>query len=509
MKTADIFKFKSQRMKVLHLTWIAFFISFFTWFNMAPLATTMLDTMDWMTTEHLAALGILNVALTIPARIVVGMFLDRFGPRVVYSALLILMSIPTFMFAFGDTWTQLMISRLLLSSIGASFVIGIRMVSEWFPPKDVGFAEGIYGGWGNFGSAAAAMLLPWFALTMLGGDNGWRYAVALTGVICIIYGIIYFICVRDTPEGKAFIKPKKSGAMEVSTWKDMIQLILWTLPLGGALAVLAWRIEGMGFISSNVLYITYTVIGITMIYQVLKILQVNVPILKKGVPKDDHYNFKNVAALNSTYFANFGAELAIISMLPMFFQLTFTLTPATAGMIAASFAFINLVARPLGGVLSDRLGNRKRVMLTYLIGISIGLVVMGFIESGWPLILAIVVTILTSVFVQGAEGATFAIIPMIKKRLTGQVAGMAGAYGNVGATLYLTLYTFVTPQQFFFVLAGGAFASFVICYFWLEEPDNSFAGDYYQSSVDKQNAIDTDSLAKEALELKKTASGGR
>jgi NNP family nitrate/nitrite transporter-like MFS transporter len=95
-------------------------------------------------------------------------------------------------------------------------------------------------------------------------------------------------------------------------------------------------------------------------------------------------------------------------------------------------------------------------------------------------------TILTSMFIQGAEGATFAVIPMIKKRITGQIAGMAGAYGNVGATIYLTLYTFVSPQTFFFILAAGALISFAICFFWLEEPKNSFSSEYYLSEQDRQ-----------------------
>ena len=67
--------------------------------------------------------------------------------------------------------------RFLLGFVGAGFVIGIRMVGEWFPAKQVGVAEGIYGGWGNFGSAGAAMILPTIA-TWYGGVDGWRYAIA-------------------------------------------------------------------------------------------------------------------------------------------------------------------------------------------------------------------------------------------------------------------------------------------------------------------------------------------
>ena len=63
-------------------------------------------------------------------------------------------------------------------------------------------------------------------------------------------------------------------------------------------------------------------------------------------------------------------------------------------------------------------------------------------------------------FVQGAEGATFAIIPMVKRRLTGQVSGMAGSYGNVGAVFYLTILTMVEPNTFFFIISGGALVQF-------------------------------------------------
>ncbi|MBB5173396.1 MFS transporter [Texcoconibacillus texcoconensis] len=491
MRPNEVMDVKNEQIRTLHLTWIAFFVSFFAWFNMAPLSASMVESEGWLTSGHLEALAIVNLALTIPARVVIGALLDKYGPRLVFSWLLIIMSVPVFMFAFGTSWMQLLIARLFISCIGASFVVGIRMVSEWFPPKKVGFAEGFYAGFGNFGSAAGAMILPWVALQFFGGDDGWRYAIAFTGLVSLVYGFIYMFTVRDTPEGKTFHRAKNVSAMEVSSYKDLVQLIIWTIPLNGALAVLAWRLMDMGFLSASAWYGIIAVLVVATVYQIVQILRVNLPILRRGVPEDDRYNFNNVAALNTTYFANFGAELAIISMLPIFFLTTFDLTPTTAGLVASSFAFVNLFARPVGGWLSDRMGNRRVTMLIYMIGISIGLFAMAGINSGWPLILAILVTLLTSLFIQGAEGATFAIIPFVKKRLTGQVSGMAGAYGNVGSVIYLTIYTFVTPTQFFMILGAGALFSFVYCYFFLEEPEGSFADDYQVSSVDlKQQEID-------------------
>jgi NNP family nitrate/nitrite transporter-like MFS transporter len=224
------------------------------------------------------------------------------------------------------------------------------------------------------------------------------------------------------------------------------------------------------------------------------------------VPEEDKYHWGSVAALNSTYFANFGAELAVVSMLPMFFENTFSqlqssegnyiMTATLSGVIAASFAFVNLLARPLGGLLSDTMKNRKRTMLTYMVGIAFGFLGMasigqyGEVVDGqqmivpmfdgtlW-LVIAVVITILCSMFVQGAEGATFAVIPMIKKDMTGQIAGMAGAYGNVGAVVYLVIYSLVDAKTFFYIIAAGAALSFVYCFFALEEPSDAFAEEMF------------------------------
>ncbi|MCD8494362.1 MAG: MFS transporter [Burkholderiaceae bacterium] len=312
----------------------------------------------------------------------------------------------------------------------------------------------------------------------------------------------YWFAITDGPTADTHKKPRKAAALEVSSYSDLVLLLLFTIPLVGILGILVWRVQNTGFIDPLTATICYFAIGVVIIYQLVQALRVNLPLLKKGVPKDDRYPFKSVAALNTTYFANFGAELAVVSMLPMFFEETWGLSAAAAGLIAASFAVVNLFARPMGGLVSDRFGNRRFVMLAYMLGIAIGFALMGLLNSKWPLVIAVVITVACSFFVQGAEGATFGIIPSIKRRLTGQISGMAGAYGNVGAVFYLFVFMYVTPSQFFFHIAGGAFISWLVCAAWLKEPEGGFGDEYVISSVDR--AIAAEAKVKRDLQASAT-----
>jgi NNP family nitrate/nitrite transporter-like MFS transporter len=74
------------RYKILHLTWFAFFLTFVIWFNFPPFATTIAQDFG-LTPAQLGTIGLCNVALTVPARIIIGMLLDKYGPRLTYSVL--------------------------------------------------------------------------------------------------------------------------------------------------------------------------------------------------------------------------------------------------------------------------------------------------------------------------------------------------------------------------------------------------------------------------------------
>jgi NNP family nitrate/nitrite transporter-like MFS transporter len=470
----NLLNLADPKIKMLHVTWFAFFLSFVVWFSHAPLLVFIKEAFD-LSTAQVKALLILNVALTIPGRIVVGILVDKFGPRHIFSSLLIIGSFICMGFATADSFEQLALFRFLLGFVGAGFVIGIRLVGEWFPAKQVGVAEGIYGGWGNFGSAAGAMTLPTIAL-MFGGDDGWRYALGLTGVIAGVYGIFFYFAARNTPKGSTYFKPKKSGGLEVTSWKDFYFYLFMNIPMYIALGVLAWKLSptGVKLLTTESMYIMW--IGLVALFavQVHSIWRVNKDNLTHGVADIEKYDFKQVAILDVSYFVTFGSELAVVSMLPLFFLETFDgLDPVKAGLLASGFAFMNLVARPTGGWFSDNFGRRKALMIL-VGGLAVGYMVLSQVDGTWMIPFAVMATMCCSFFVQAGEGAVFAIVPLVKRRMTGQIAGMAGAYGNVGAVTYLTVLSFVDYSTFFMVIAASAAVIFFATMF-LTEPKGHMA----------------------------------
>ena len=420
--------------------------------------------------QEVKTLLILNVALTIPARIVIGMLVDRYGPRIMYSALLAISGCLCFLYAIADSFEMMALTRFLLGFVGAGFVIGIRMVGEWFPARQVGVAEGIYGGWGNFGSAAAAMSLPTVAL-VFGGDDGWRWALGFTGAIALVYSGIFYSSVSNTPKGSTYFKPKKTGAMEVTSKGDFVLYIVMLAPMMMALGLLTWKLgpSNLGILSPSITYGIYLTLVLLYGLQIYKAWSVNRHIFTSEVPEIHRYSYKQVAVLDLAYLVTFGSELAVVSMLPLFFKDTFGLSTVAAGMLASGYAFMNLVARPGGGLLSDKFG-RKRTLLILLAGLAAGYVGMGQITSQTWLPLAVVLTMACSFFVQAGEGAVFAMVPIVKRRMTGQIAGQVGAYGNVGAVTFLTILSFVSPQTFFLVIAGAAVLTLAAAALVLDEP---------------------------------------
>ena len=475
------------RYRTLNLAWFAFFLTFVCWFTLAPFLKTVAHDLN-LNPGQAKTLLACNLALTIPARIIIGMLLDRFGPRITFSGLLIYAALPALGTAFAQDFNQMVWSRLAMGIVGAGFVVGIRLVAEWFPPKEIGFAQGIYGGWGNFGSFAAEAVLPSIAVAsgfLAAGHVNWRFAVGLTGIVAAIYGVIFYFSVQNTPPGKTYQRPARNGGMEVTSATSLWALLATNIPLFGALALLTWRLQQVKFLNTTAMYGVWAFLVALYLFQAYQIWQVNREVASgtKQYPLEDRYKMGQVFLLELSYAVSFGSELAVVSMLPTFVENTFHVSELVAGPIAATYPLMNLVSRPTGGFISDKIGSRKWTLATMLGGLGIGYLLMSRITGGWPLPLTIILTMCCAFFVFGGAGATFGIAPLIKRRVTGQIAGNVGAYGSVGSVIYTTIYSLlpkgpVGGQQFFEVLGVAGLVVSFLCAFLLKEPQLAESKDF-------------------------------
>jgi NNP family nitrate/nitrite transporter-like MFS transporter len=168
---------------------------------------------------------------------------------------------------------------------------------------------------------------------------------------------------------------------------------------------------------------------------------------------------RRVWALFVLYGACFGMELTIDNIAALYFVDYFGLSLSTAGVVAGAFGMMNLFARALGGIVSDRCylrwGLRGRtLLLAATIGLE-GIALIGFSQAR-TLPLAVACMLITGLFVKMSNGASYAVVPFVNKRALGAVAGIVGAGGNVGAVLagFLFKTESLTWPQALLILGG-------------------------------------------------------
>ncbi len=147
-----------------------------------------------------------SVAITVLARLYVGWLLRPIGPRLAYSGLLVLASIPVMGIGLAHDFTTFLMFRIAIGAIGASFVITQYHTSIMFAKKLCWHSKRHYCRLGNLGGGVTQMVMPTlFALLMvafgLSTASSWRFCMLLAGVVCAITGIAYFFLTQDTPEG--------------------------------------------------------------------------------------------------------------------------------------------------------------------------------------------------------------------------------------------------------------------------------------------------------------------
>jgi NNP family nitrate/nitrite transporter-like MFS transporter len=401
----NIFSGKGIQMRTFHITWLTFFFCFFGWFGIAPLMPLVREQLH-LTKEQVGNITIASVSATIIARLVIGRLCDTLGPRLSYTILLVIGAIPVMCIGFANSYESFLLFRLVIGIIGASFVITQFHTSVMFAPNVVGTANAVAGGWGNLGGGVTNLVMPLIAAAFV---------------------------------GLGYID-------KANSWR-----IAMVIP-GAILLVMAF------------LYYRFTKDTPQGNYNEI---QRQAKTKKKGtflLAMKDYRTW----ILAIAYAACFGIEITVDNVAAVYFVDNFKATIIMAGALASIFGFMNIFARALGGIISDKVGKqyglRGKGLLLAAFLVCEGLGIVLFAQAG-VLTVAIIAMLVFALFLKMANGATYSIVPFVNKDAIGSVAGIVGAGGNIGAMLVGFLFkskSITYAQAFYYIGIGVAVVGLIV-----------------------------------------------
>jgi NNP family nitrate/nitrite transporter-like MFS transporter len=131
------------------------------------------------------------------------------------------------------------------------------------------------------------------------------------------------------------------------------------------------------------------------------------------------------------YFVTFGGFVAMAVFLPKLLRDWFDISLTNAGLRAAGFTVVATLARPVGGLLSDRIGSAT-VLVFVCVGAGLDAVWLAHISAD-PTWLPVTIACLTLAgFLGLGNGAVFKAVPLDFPQSTGAATGIVGAAGGLG-----------------------------------------------------------------------------
>lgn len=351
-----------------------FDFSFMMWTMLGPLATEINETLashggalDDSQTATLLAVPVMAGALL---RIMLGFFVDRFGPKktALVSQLIV---IATLMFAYASadtiTYDQLLFVAFGLGFGGASFAVALPQAGQWYPPRLQGIVLGIAGA-GNIGVVIDFLFAPKIAEAW-----GWPSVFLVGAVLSAIVFVAYLFLAKDAPASVYKPNPKKAA--------DYLKLLrdkdTWWFNL-------FYAVSFGGFVG----FANYMKVYLMNTYQA-DMAAIGLDIL----------NEENVKIM--------------------------------AGYFGALCIFAGAVLRPVGGAIADKMGGVKSLYVFYgsivILSLISALVALPF----WG---AIAVLFLIMANLGMANGSVFQLVPQRFGKDIGIMTGIIGAAGGLGGT---------------------------------------------------------------------------
>lgn len=199
----------------LSLATVALIINFWAWSLLGPLGAKLSNEL-FLSPTSLAFLLAVPVIIGSLGRIVLGIFTDKFGGKAVFTAICFIAALPVVALAFSDSYSEIILVATCLGISGASFVVGVPFVSDWFPVSRRGLVLGVYS-MGNMGTALSGLFTP-----RLDDFVGRQSTFLIVATLLIFMGSALLLFGKNSPNWKSPKSPSAERLIKASksrlTW---------------------------------------------------------------------------------------------------------------------------------------------------------------------------------------------------------------------------------------------------------------------------------------------------
>lgn len=135
-------------------------------------------------------------AMQIPS----GILSDRMGPRISVSFFFVIAALGTALFGLAHTFGSIIVGRFLMGvGVAVVWIPCMRILANWFRPKEFATLTGVMLTVGNAGAVLAAA-----PLAFLVGIVGWRSSFYWLGAFMAIVAVLNFLVLRNKPSDKKY-----------------------------------------------------------------------------------------------------------------------------------------------------------------------------------------------------------------------------------------------------------------------------------------------------------------
>ena len=230
---------RPKRVKALSMSTLAFTACFAVWTILSIIGVRLQQELGLSDSQLglLVATPILTGSLS---RIMLGIWTDQLGARIVFAAVMLSAALATYLLSYAGSFPMILLAGLGIGFAGGSFAVGVGYVARWYPSRAQGAALGVFGT-GNVGAAVTSLVAP-FVLVAFGWQTvarSWAAALALVAVV-------FWLVTEDDPG----LKARRLGGAERRSVAEQLGLLrrmqIWRFSIyygftfGGFVALTLW-----------------------------------------------------------------------------------------------------------------------------------------------------------------------------------------------------------------------------------------------------------------------------